>query len=686
MTLGKDRVALPIAGLVAILVLQLTWLGWFLVEPLPGVGAARLRRLDLLLAADDHLRPALQNLSHVANLTQRIPIVLASLLVGAANLAVGSWIIRGLRIRSEMTTAERVALGFGLGAAALGGATLLLGRWIGLNPLGVRVALGGLVVAGLMSEIVNRWRQQDRPGDPNLPRWSVAQLFSFAFIVGPFLLLMGLGAMLPTIEFDALEYHLQAPKEYFLAGRIGFLPHNVYASMPSGVEMGTTLTMEVLGDWWLGALAGQELIAWCAPASAVLIASAATRLAGSSRAGWFAALVYLTTPWIIRVGNTPFVEGPLCFSHAALVWAFIRLGDRLDSTRAGLLVGLLAGGAFAIKYPALISAVVPAALVVLVIAIRQRSSQLVLGFVIGLGLMVAPWFGKNWADTGNPVYPLAWSIFGGTEWDTARDARWQGAHGPRPIAVDLLIRSALDVAGRSDWQSPLYAALVPLAWMGTRGRRSASVLAVYAAYLFLTWWLLTHRLDRFWLPMLPALAILAGVGAESLRVASRGAAACLVWILIVAIGSNATLCMTELCGPTAWTGDLATVRDQTARDGTPSLARLDEVLPANARPLVIGQAGTFGLRHPPLYSTVFNRDIFETIVYGRSLSAVHRSFRIRKITHVYVDWAEIERYRKPGNYGFSDFEQPAVFENLIQAGILANPVSIGPAQVLYEVR
>ena len=39
----------------------------------------------------------------------------------------------------------------------------------------------------------------------------------------------------------------------------------------------------------------------------------------------------------------------------------------------------------------------------------------------------------------------------------------------------------------------------------------------YAGYLFLTWWLLTHRLDRFWLPLLPVLAVLAGLGADWVR-------------------------------------------------------------------------------------------------------------------------------------------------------------------------
>ena len=50
---------------------------------------------------------------------------------------------------------------------------------------------------------------------------------------------------------------------------------------------------------------------------------------------------------------------------------------------------------------------------------------------------------------------------------------------------------------------------------------------LFVTYLFLTWWFLTHRLDRFWLPMLPALAILAGAGADWIR--TRG------WSILLAI-------------------------------------------------------------------------------------------------------------------------------------------------------
>ena len=61
------------------------------------------------------------------------------------------------------------------------------------------------------------------------PRW--------LWLAAPFALAILLGSMLPPIEFDVREYHLQVPKEFFLTGRIGFLPHNVYGNMAMGSEM-----------------------------------------------------------------------------------------------------------------------------------------------------------------------------------------------------------------------------------------------------------------------------------------------------------------------------------------------------------------------------------------------------------------------------------------------------------------
>ena len=328
-------------------------------------------------------------------------------------LALGNLALRGLRLRPALTAVERLPLAFALGTAGLGVITLVAGRLGLLAPWPVRV---GLVVP-IVIEMGCRFSQGRTTEDdaavtaPALPARSWASL---ALVVAPFLVLMLLGAMLPTIEFDALEYHLQGPKEYFLAGRIAFLPHNVYTSMPQGVEMLHLLGMEVLDDWWRGALVGQVLVMLHAPAAALLIAVTTRRLA-SPRAAWVATVAYLTAPWITRLAVTPFVEGPLCLYHTALIWVVVRRWERsggsgsertdsrrtnsrmadsgakgmgsrskevgspsgrqedlesgvgppgigpapFPSTRLWLLAGLLAGGAMATKYPALISAVLP---------------------------------------------------------------------------------------------------------------------------------------------------------------------------------------------------------------------------------------------------------------------------------------------------------------------------------------
>ena len=229
--------------------------------------------------------------------------------------------------------------------------------------------------------------------------------------------------------------------------------------------------MEVMGDWWWGGLAGQLLVALFAPAAAILIAATALR-GGSTRAAWIAALVYLSTPWIYRLAVIAYVEGPLCFYHAALVWAAVRgwarsrdraaadLGTARPAGRLcdGLQVSGLDLGGDSVRSCSRWS-----------IAGGVDRSRPWLCYVLGWAVVMGPWLGKNVIDTGNPVYPLA---------DTdlprpllgpgPRDEVVRRATARKPITARSLWSSLVDVAGRSDWQSPLYVALAPLALLASR--------------------------------------------------------------------------------------------------------------------------------------------------------------------------------------------------------------------------
>ncbi len=298
--------------------------------------------------------------------------------------------------------------------------------------------------------------------------------------------------------------------------------------------------------------------------------------------------------------------------------------------------------------------------------------------------MVGPWLIKNVVDTGNPVYPLGYRVFGGRDWSHAREAKWNAVHGPRGLSWRELGGGVIEVAGRSDWQSPLYTALVPLALLRASSRRYAIVLLGYVVYLFATWWLLTHRLDRFWLPLLPAAAILAGLGADWTH--RLGWLMILAPLVFLALLANLTYDTTALTGLNQWTDDYAKLRIEVPKFTNAPLARLDAELSRDAKVLLVGQASVFHMRHSIVYNTVFNEETIEQFARGRTSGQVREELKRRGISHVYVDWFEIERYRQPGNYGFTPFVTSEVFHGLVRDGVLEPSTAIGPQQELYRVR
>ena len=103
--------------------------------------------------------------------------------------------------------------------------------------------------------------------------------------------------------------------------------------------------------------------------------------------------------------------------------------------------------------------------------------------------------------------------------------------------------------------------------------------------------------------------------------------------------------------------------------------------------LAVGDAACFDIEAPVLYNICFDDCIFQRLVEGRTADEVHRELLARHIAYVYVDWGEIARYRRPENYGFTDFVQPAVFDRLVNQGVLLplEPID-GSATRTYRVR
>ncbi|MBW3542731.1 MAG: phospholipid carrier-dependent glycosyltransferase [Planctomycetes bacterium] len=691
-----------------------------------------------------------------SNAIERLRWVLpcAGVILGAA-WGLGQLVLRALGLRTLMVGVERTVFSFAIGLCGLSLLTLAAGLAGWLSRSVLLAAMGAL----LLVEIALRVRERGHHDAAAVQFDAAAPSRGFRIacflLLAPFLAAMLLGAMLPPTDFDARAYHLQGPKEFFQAGRISFLPHNVYTSFPFFTEMLTLLGMVVRGGWYEGAIVGQTVLMAFVPLTALGLYAAGRRWF-SSAAGWLAAVIYLSTPWTYRIATIAYAEGGLSFYLLASVLA---AGMAIDRLRAGgieaaaasarrgagrlyLLAGVMAGSAFACKYPGVVQVVVPigAACALAPLfgrsggsepkrshklpacdespqsqkrsslptpGLRQSLIRSVFLYTAGVLIAAGPWLLKNTVQTGNPVYPLLYGVFGGRDWDAQLDRRFRAGHslGPERFTSKEFVSNVADVAGNNDWHSALVFVFAPLALLWCRGRilGRAALLWAYVAWLFAAWWLLTHRIDRFWVPLLPVACLLAGAGAEWSR--------SLVWrlfrgtVLLAGILFNLAFVSTPLASNNAWLADSDEAR-AAAEAFAPLVRQLNQFtdagqLPPETRILLVGEAQVFDARFPHVYNTVFDRSVFadwfgrRSQTHNRRLELADRSqilntLKRHGITHVAVNWREVLRYR--ATYGMTDFVKPQTFERLVEANILQpiahemTPVDALPAHLQSELK
>jgi hypothetical protein len=368
-----------------------------------------------------------------------------------------------------------------------------------------------------------------------------------------------------------------------------------------------------------------------------------------------------------------------------------RVGDasRSPSVAAGassqaqlLLAGFLAGSAAACKYPALLLVVAPLTVWAMIGQgrFRWRSAALfLLAAVCGGGL----WYAKNAALTGNPVYPL---VFGGQTRTPERTAQWNRAHRVPPdqhgrrYSASQAYAAAADFGWRNLWQSPLLAPLAAAAFFCVGRRRLVVSLAAYAGFFLAVWWLATHRVDRFWVPVLPVLALLAGVGAA--WSASRVWRTTVTVLLLGGMGANLLFLMSGGVYDHRYLVSLERLRrDEPAESSDPCVDPIHRYLNDTAaegdRVLLVGDAQPFDLELPALYNTCFDDCLLEGLMKDRTAAERRAALRRLQITFVLVSWREIDRYRSPGNYGFTDYvTKQLVREELVRDQRLLRPIPL----------
>ena len=658
---------------------------WFLFY---AHSAVRTGSLSLLLLPDEVARLSYDGDPALIRVGERLIVLFWVGAILATAWAAGSLMLRTIRIAAELTVLERCVFAIGAGLNVISLWMLAVGL-CGLLQSRLSVLLPAAIVWSLA--IWSIYRERKRPGqaaespvtvDQRSAEPRPAELLSrrWLWTTAPFITLIVLGGMLPPWDFDVREYHLQVPKEWYQQGSVSFLPHNIYGNMPLGAEMHALAAMVATGDWWQGALIGKTVIACFAPLTAAALFACGRRF-WNRTAGVVAAISYVTVPWVAHVSMSGLIDGAVgCYLLLALYalllhqrsmqavddeeWRRSRSWD-LHRLRHLILAGFLAGAAAACKYPAVLFVVVPLTLFAAFPTLRllhwRAATVFLLAVVAGCGL----WYGKNWGIAGNPTYPLLYGVFGGETRTPEKNAQWtdhaevpRDAEG-RQFSLSQLIESAARIGWQSDFHGPLIVPLALLALLRRRWRRPLGILLIFCLFFIASWWLVTHRIDRFLVPLLPAAALLAGAGA--LWTVNVYWSKALKVILAFGLVGSFLLTVSPMLG-------VADMRILVSLDYLrhdppdpmtglsrlhPAHRILNDVVPSGARVLLVGDARPFELDMDALYSTCFDDCLFEQLMAGRTTQQRRAILRRLNISHVYFDWQEIDRYR--ATYGFSDY-------------------------------
>lgn len=325
---------------------------------------------------------------------------------------------------------QRLIFGLLIGWVFLATATLMLG----LAGFCNRVALGALLLATAIRGIsgwTSYWQYLVRQveADPTASefrnsRWITTVMVLLYLITVPY-------AVTPSVESDELRYHLAVPEAYLESGSIEYLPHQAFSNFPFMIEMLFTMAMALQGPE--GAkLVHLAFLEHCAVLIA-LLSFLMLRLSlgkgreisafGARTVSGLAGAAFASVPTATVLACWGFVD----IATVAYLLALVYLGALIlvkPRRPPAWLVGVIVAGGIGTKYLmiplVLVLALYLTALLITTKDRRRKPRRGVVRYLVTVAVvaaaLVSPWLIKSAIWTGNPVYPLAYGVFGGGDW------------------------------------------------------------------------------------------------------------------------------------------------------------------------------------------------------------------------------------------------------------------------------
>jgi hypothetical protein len=244
-----------------------------------------------------------------------------------------------------------------------------------------------------------RYKAHRRSAD-GLPPLPPVWTWAFFAIYATFSILYLSSALAPETSADAGTYHIGFLVRYLDQHRMVPVTTDMYASLSQGAEM---LFMFAFAFGKQSAAAMVHLTFLLALPFGMLSYG---RRIGKPVAGALGGLLFFLSPVVGRTGTIAYVDvatACVCFA----VFYSVQIWKERRETGLLVVVGLLAGFAYAVKYTAGV-AILYALVMVLACRLRRKETWLRPVLVAGFcaALLVAPWMIKNAVVVHNPVAPF----------------------------------------------------------------------------------------------------------------------------------------------------------------------------------------------------------------------------------------------------------------------------------------
>lgn len=480
--------------------------------------------------------------------------------------------------------------------------------------------------------------------------------------------------LVPPVAKDVLIHHLAVPKLYLEHGGIYEIPGMVFSYYPMNLNLLYMLPLAFGND----VIPAFIHFAFAIATAFILFCYTARRLGRNW--GLAAALLFLSTPIVIKLSSTAYIDlGVIFFSTASLllIVKWVEGGFPAATLAAA---GAMCGLAMGTKYNALISFLLLFCAVVFLRARynKKKSSSIQAigsGAVFALTALVlfAPWAVRNYLWTGNPLYPLFDGVFNPASVHSASIgvlAYRELMHGEKwweiaALPVRIFFQGADGDPARFDGVLNPFLFLLP--WLGilpvknsARGRRRYMwVFAAFAALFFFFAMFTAVMRIRYISPIIPPLVILSVYGLHrfsewfrELRpfALRRSGGAIIGCVFVAALWFNCGY----LVNLYRYVAPIEYLSGEISRDDYISRYRgeyramvfMNENLPEDARVLFIfiGNRGYYCDREY-IYDMQGTRSSFEDLVNG-SMDAfeVNRELGLRGTTHMLVDVGVFERW------------------------------------------